>query len=322
MKLICKLSGVSLSLPVYKNLKLIDREFIHPALLNNSISRKLLELDIKELDMADSDGLSILYANLINQSKLVDFNNPITASPSLILNSFTAIRPILLWTNLLPNKELNLLPRFSITTDSSNMESFDKGFCQELRNYKHKLFRQNLEARELEVLSYLEAKAKKRMAFGKPALNEDAVKFVFKLASIPEQDFDFYLSYLNQDAMRLVGMENPVVNLLDLEEYLEDFINSSLLKLLILKIVRDKLSILKELGYSLPSEYYELDEETQEFKPKFKSSSSLSFSFSIPTANNEMNQNSNRIRSSPKPVKASFVNLQDYVKALTAWLKS
>lgn len=317
----CKLSGVQLALPI-AGLKLKELDFIHPALLSSNVSRHLLELDIATIEPNDSISLRLMYANLLNKSKLVDFNSPIQPSNTLILNSFQFIRPILLWTNLLPDREVNLLPRFSITPDSADMESFNIGFCQELRKFKNLRFRQDVERRQMEVLDYLEQRAKRRMAFGKPALNEESVKFIFTLAGVPEQDFDYYISYLNQDAMRLVGMANPVIALLDLEEYLEDFISQSLLKTLILKIVRDKLSMLKELGYSLPSEYYELDEDTQEYKPKFKSSSSLTFSFSIPTVNNAMNTASNRVRTSPKPIKSSYSVLSDYVEALTAWLKS
>lgn len=322
MKLICRLSGVTVNLPVYKSFSFIDRQFIHPAINNQEISRKLVELDITILDPKDTDGLRILYANLLRSSKLVDFNCPCNPSAELVLNTFSFIRPILTWTNLLPEKDLSLLPRFSITTYSSDMQSFDKGFCQELRNFKNQRYRQDLESRRLEVLSYLEAKAKKRIAFGKQALNAEAVKFVFTLASIPEHEFDFYLTYLNTPVMQLVHLDKPVVNLLDLEEYLEDFMNDSLLKVLILKIVRDKLSMLKELGFSLPSEYYELDEESGEFKPKFKTSSALTFSFSIPSIDKSSQQASNRVRDTPKPIKASFSHLPDYLKALSAWLKS
>jgi hypothetical protein len=317
----CKLSGVQLALPV-AGIKFKEPDFIHPALLSSSISRQLLELDISTLEPSDTVSLRLMYANLLQKSKLVDFNSPINSSNGLILNSYPFIKPILIWTNLLPARELSLLPRFSITPDSSDMESFNNGFCQELRNFKNVRFKQDLERRQMEVLDYLEQRAKKRMAFGKQGLNVESVKFIFTLAGIPETDFDFYLSYLNKDTMQLIGMANPVIALLDLEEYLEEFISQSLLKTLILKIVRDKLAMLKELGYSLPSEYYELDEETQEYKPKFKSSSSLSFSFSIPTVNNNFNTNSNRVRTSPKPIKASYSILSEYLEALTAWLKS
>lgn len=317
----CKLSGVQLALPIC-GLKFKDMDFIHPALTSSSVSRQLLELDISTIEPNDTTSLRLLYANLLQKSKLVDFNSPINPTNELILTSFPFIRPILIWTNLLPERELNLLPRFSITPDSSDMQSFNIGFCQELRQFKNTRFKQDLERRQLEVLEYLEQRAKRRMAFGKAGLNEEAVKFIFTLASIPEQDFGYYLSYLNQDVMKLVGMANPVIALLDLEEYLEEFISQSLLKTLILKIVRDKLAMLKELGYSLPSEYYELDEETQEYKPKFKSSSSLSFSFSIPTVNNGFNTASNRVRTSPKPIKASYAILSEYLEALAAWLKS
>lgn len=323
MKLLCKLSGVSLSLPIYKDLGFIDRDFVHPAILNPAISRKLLLLDIKELSPKDSDGLRILFANLVHKSKLVDFQVPCNPTSELVLNTFQFIRPILLWTNNLSNNNLSLLPRFSITLDSSSMSSFDKGFCNELRDFKHRIYKQDFESRRLEVLSYLEQKAKKRIAFGKSALNNESVRFIFTLASIPEEDFDFYLEYLNLPVMSLVTMPQPVVNLLDLEEYLEDFLNDSLIKTLILKLVRDKLSMLKELGLSIPSEYYELDEETLEYKPKFKASSALSFSFSIPIVDsNGATVSSNRIRTSPKPIKASFKNTQEYIKALTYWLKS
>ena len=323
MKLICKLSGVSLRLPIYNNLNFIDRDFIHPAILNPSISRALLQLDIKELEPTDTDGLKILYANLIHKSKLVDFQSPCNPSPELVLNTFNYIRPILLWTNNLSTNNLSLLPRFSISNESNDMASFDKGFCNELRDFKHRIYKQDVETRRLEVLNYLEHKAKKRITFGKSPLNTESVKFIFTLASIPKNEFEFYLSYLNSNVMDLVHMEKPVVTLLDLEEYLEDFMNDSLLKSLILKLVRDKLNLLKELGLSLPPEYYEFDEETQEYKPKFKSSSSLTFSFSIPIVNSEgTTVSSNRVRTTPKPIKASYKITADYIKALTTWLKS
>lgn len=93
------------------------------------------------------------------------------------------------------------------------------------------------------------------MAYGKPALTEESVKHLFSMAKIPEQDFDFYLTYLAQDAIKLINLSNPVVALLDLEEYMEELTSHSLLKILILKLIRGKLEVLSGLGYSLPHEY-------------------------------------------------------------------
>jgi hypothetical protein len=261
--------------------------------------------------------------NILLKSKLVIFDSPINPSSEFILHNYSSIKPILIWTNNLSDKELNLLPKYRITLDNNSLNELDSGFAAELRNYKNSKFQQDLLSRQLKVLSYLEAKAKKRITFGKSPLNKESITFILTLASVPESDIPSYLPYLSANLYQMANLDKPVVNLLDLEEYLELYNSQSLIKQLLLKVIHSQLKDLQEIGYSLPKEYFELDEESGEYVPKIKSSSASTFTFSVPSFDsNGKRLDLTGVKSIPRPIRGTFPDTLSYVKALSLWLKS
>lgn len=136
--LTCKLSGLSLSLSA-GNLALRDYDFIHPALTSKPISRALLELDIKSISPTDTTSLRLLYVNLIARHPVIIFKHPAIPSNETVLATYEVVKPILVWAKNLEANELKLLPKFSVTADSSSMTSFNRGFCEEIKGLLKRL---------------------------------------------------------------------------------------------------------------------------------------------------------------------------------------
>ena len=268
----------------------------------------------------------LLLANLLYHSPIIKFqhpkaegHSPITISPSLLLANFAPTYSIIQWTANISENNLALLPQFSITKDSADLMSFVEGYVPTLLELRNKIRNHDRDQALDRALERLDKMAKRRIAFGRQPLNRESLLFIFSCSKIPESLREFYIELFHLEPIRIAtSVDNPIVNMLDLEEYLEDWYSSSLIKLFALKIIRQRIQILKELGCTLPSEYFVFDEATGEYKPTFKTRSGPTFSFSGFKPSEAPVEVAPKLQI-PKPMKAQFEGIAPYARALAAW---
>ncbi len=313
MQLTCKYSGVSFTLESFKGINPTNWE--HPFLSHGKdlyLSPSLGNID-NFIPYSVTERRLIYIAMLRYLTPLISFEAYAEPADNLVLTSFPELRSIALWVKARPKAILEELPLFRVDADTCNMVSFVEGYLPELATIRKQIRGRNNDAALDRVLARLDAQAKRREAFGKEPLTTETLYWIFRAASIPECDWEFYRSYLYNPPLSVaLKLNNPVANLLDLEEYLEAWFSTSIIKIYLLRRVRYYLEQLSELGLSLPATYYELDNETGEYVAKHKTTSASRFTFK---------QVEPLVVKVGKPERKNYDTPVAFAKALAQWIK-